>query len=1186
MKILLFSVFLTLLVILQDCRPKPDCRKLYNYFESEFANGNFMIANKTADSLKKWCTGDSDLIRKTDSLVQVAERISLDFSLTGEQFLKKVEEFNERVTDSMLNIWNKNNWIEWRIIDGEKRYFNRAASNLKLLKLFYEEKERQLLEISSDPEMIDRLRHTLQVVNESDKRTDPVSPVKMLITYTIIVPPDVVPEGETIRCWIPLPSNKHPRQQDFKLLEVSNEDYIISPDTAIHKSIYIEEKSTKGKPALFRVSYRYQSSAQYFDLDTLNILPYDKTSSLYKRYTSEEPPQIHFSENIRRLADSITNPGDDPRSIVKKIFLWFKGNIPWTGALEYSTMPDIPDYVYNNRRGDCGMQTFMFMSMLRYKGIPVRWQSGWKVPPGFKNLHDWSEVYYEGPGWVPADISYDLQNSEDKVIKEFFLSGIDSYRLIVNNGISGPLYPAKQHLRSEPYDFQRGEVEWKGGNLYFDKWDYKMDIEYIRDPVSYVDPLIGTAPATTVSAARHSAGSEQKGQTFPAVGQPFGMTQWTPETRTTELKCISPYYFDDKNITGFRGSHWMSGSCTQDYGTFTVMPFVADRPDKVTQEPVSAYNHSSESSSPFYYSVLLNDSGILSELTGSVRSGIMRFTFPGTDGNCIFIRANSDEKQGKIWYDEKKNEIAGYNPVHRIYQGRGESAGFSGCFVFRFNRQFKIIQNKINSQGILLSFGNEKNIMIRIGTSFTSLESARNNLDKEIPDWNFEDVMNESKRVWNKTLGKVTVRGGSEDDRIKFYSGLYHCYLLPRIASDCDGSYQGFAEDTLIHKAEGFDYYDDFSMWDTYRGLHPLMTILEPDKTLEMVKSLVLKAEQGGWMPIFPMWASYSAAMIGDHVNTMISDAYVKGINDFDIETSYTYMRQNAFESPDLKQYVDGKGRRALQSYLEYGYIPLEDSVWDAFHRREQVSRTLEYAFDDYALAQTAKVLGKKKDYRILMNRSKNYRNVYDPGTGYVRGRYADGTWIEPFDPNVKASFICEGTPFQYTWYVPHDVPGLIKLMGGRESFLKKLNEFFDGGYYWHGNETDQQAPFMFTMAGDPAGTQQRTLEINSEEYGTGPGGLSGNEDCGQMSAWLVFSMMGFYPVCPGSGQYVITTPAFDEISIELAGGKHFTSKTLNRNDENIFIRSASLNGKKFKRYYLTHKEITQGGEVVFNLSE
>ncbi|HBE40004.1 MAG TPA: alpha-mannosidase [Bacteroidales bacterium] len=705
-----------------------------------------------------------------------------------------------------------------------------------------------------------------------------------------------------------------------------------------------------------------------------------------------------------------------------------------------------------------------------------------------------------------------------------------------------------------------------------------------QNNVRFVDPLIGTAQATTVSAVRHSEGTELKGQTFPAVGRPFGMTLWTPETRTTEAKCVSPYYYEDSRITGFRGSHWMSGSCTQDYGSFSIMPFITENPDTISITPTSGYNHGNERSSPFYYSVLLDENNILAELTATSRSGFLRFTFSGKNDNCIFIRANSDEKQGKLWYDSQRNEIAGFNPVHRIYQGWGQPAGFSGYFVFRFNRDFEIVNHEPENQFIILRFKNTNEIMVRTGSSFTSIEAARKNLEKEIPEWNFEVLMNETEASWNQILRKIEVKTGSEEDKIKFYTALYHCYLLPRVVSDCDGSYQGFAEDTLIHKAEGFEYYDDFSMWDTYRALHPLLTILEPEKTLDMVKSLVAKAQQGGWMPIFPMWGNYSAAMIGDHVSTMISDAYTKGINDFDIEKAYKYMRQNAFETPDRKQYVDGKGRRALQSYLQYGYIPLEDSVWDAFHKREQVSRTLEYAFDDYALARTARLLGKTADYDELMKRSQNYINVFDRETGYVRGKYADGSWIEPFDPNVKSSFICEGTAFQYTWYVPHDVPGLIKLMGGRKAFLNRLNLFFDEGYYWHGNETDQQAPFMFAMAGDPDKTQYWTNKINAEEYGAGPGGLTGNEDAGQMSAWYVCSMMGFYPVCPASEQYIITSPGFDEVIIQLPENKNFTISTINRSDKNIYIKSATINGKKLKRNYITHKEIMEGGMVEFRL--
>jgi predicted alpha-1,2-mannosidase len=706
-------------------------------------------------------------------------------------------------------------------------------------------------------------------------------------------------------------------------------------------------------------------------------------------------------------------------------------------------------------------------------------------------------------------------------------------------------------------------------------------------PLNYVNPFIGTAPATTESAKRHGAGTEEKGQTFPAIGRPFGMTQWTPETRTTEEKCISPYYYNDKNITGFRGSHWMSGSCTQDYGSATFMPFTTTKPDTLTKAPVSKFNHKNETASPAYYRVVLDNSGVAAELTGSVRSGMMRFTFPGKSGSYILIRMNSDRKTGKVWIDKQRNEVSGYNPVYRLYQGRGQSAGFSGYFVIKFDKPFELIPQLQNSQQLAVSFENEKIINVKIGTSFTSLDAARKNLEKEIPAWDFDKLRKSTEDVWTQTLGKVQLKGGSEDDMTKFYTALYHCYQLPRIASDVDGGYQGFAQDTLIHKAEGFDYYDDFSMWDTYRALHPLMTILEPKKTLDMVKSLVLKAQQGGWMPIFPAWGSYTAAMIGDHVSTMISDAYMKGITAFDAETAYKYMRQNAFDSPSLAEYKDGKGRRALTSYLKFGYIPLEDSVWDAFHRYEQVSRTLEYAFDDYALSRFANALGKSDDYNALLKRSENWKNVFDTKTGFVRGRFADGKWIEPFDPYTKARFICEGTPFQYTWYVPQDIPGLINAMGGGDLFLARLNEFFDKGHYWHGNEPDHQAAYIFAMAGRPEKTQEWVSRIVSDEYGIGPGGLSGNEDAGQMSAWLVFSMMGFYPVCPASNQYIITTPSFDEVKIFLPDGKFFLISSINQENKennNRYIRMITRDGARFNNWFITHQEILKGSRFTFQI--
>jgi hypothetical protein len=416
----------------------------------------------------------------TDSLKQIDERIRLDFSVSEDQVKEQLKERSGEYSDVDKSFWEENGWLEWRLIDEKKMYFNRAVSNLFLIKKFNEEKDKRLLEIAADPEMILRKKHTEEILKASQKTSDPVIPVQMKITYTITVIPDAVADGETIRCWLPFPKEGHPRQNSADLLSTSEKKYIISPEEAIHRTLYMETRAETGKPTTFMITFKYQSKGQYVNMKGKDLFPYNRFSEVYKKYTKEQLPHICFTPDIKRLADSITSQGDRPSETVRKIYLWFKENIPWTGALEYSIIPNIPEYVYLNRRGDCGMQTFMFMSMLRYKGIPVRWQSGWKVPPGDKNLHDWCEVYYEGVGWVPVDVSYDLQSSDIKELKEFYISGIDSYRMIVNDGIAGALFPPKKFMRSEPFDFQRGEVEWSGGNLYFDKWDYDMKIEYIK----------------------------------------------------------------------------------------------------------------------------------------------------------------------------------------------------------------------------------------------------------------------------------------------------------------------------------------------------------------------------------------------------------------------------------------------------------------------------------------------------------------------------------------------------------------------------------------------------------------------------------------------------------------------------------------------------------------------------------
>ncbi len=718
-------------------------------------------------------------------------------------------------------------------------------------------------------------------------------------------------------------------------------------------------------------------------------------------------------------------------------------------------------------------------------------------------------------------------------------------------------------------------------------------------PISFVNTLIGTAPATTESARSHSeAGSELKGQTIPAVSTPYAMTQWTAQTRATETKCIAPYYYNDPKIQGFRGTHWLNGSCVQDYGSVTIMPLSGTL--KITAEQrASAYQHSREVSTPAYYQVYLDDYAIKAEMTSTARSGMLRFRFDNAEEHFIVVEPNSDEGEGFVEIFPEKGEIVGYNPVHRIYQGSGQSAGFSGYFVIQFDVPFtnhgtwkgttiqsgstaSKAESRNQSTGAFASFGTGKiTVTARVGTSFTSIEAARQNLKAETESKTFEAIQKSNEAVWNTALGKVKVKG-TQQDKVLLYSTLYRTKLTPRLFSDVDGSYPSFAGGIPIQKADGFDYYCDFSLWDTFRGAMPLHILLEPSKTADMMQSLTKKAEQGGWMPIFPCWNQYTAAMIGDHVLSVMADAYAKGVQNFDIQSAYSYLRKNAFKpNTDRESYVAGKGRRALDSYLKYGYIPLEDKVLDAFHKQEQVSRTLEYAYDDYCLSTLAISLGHQEDAALLQKRALNYRNVIDPISGYARGRYASGKWIEGFDPFAKrASFITEGSPAQYTFFVPQDVAGLMKSMGGKASFVNKLDTLFGQGYYWHGNEPSHQISYLYAYAGQHWKTQNQVRKIIYQEYATTPGGLSGNEDGGQMSAWLAFSMVGFYPVCPGSPYYVLGSPVFDQVSLQQANGKTFQIVCKGNNADTPYIQSAKLNGKTFTRTYLTHDEITAGGKL------
>lgn len=675
-----------------------------------------------------------------------------------------------------------------------------------------------------------------------------------------------------------------------------------------------------------------------------------------------------------------------------------------------------------------------------------------------------------------------------------------------------------------------------------------------------LNTMVGTAPANTKTAGLFGKGSEEHGQTLPAVLVPNGQNFWTPQTRDTEKKCVAPYYYTDSLFQGIRNSHWVVGGCTQDYGSFTLAALGGSlrlRPE----ERATPFSHSEEVSHPHYYAVRLPNEHLKLELTATSHTAIFRIT-PEQDGPVhIVLNHNSDEGEGYLEVNNVDGIVYGYNPVHRIYQGWGEPAGIDGHFLLQCYDP--ITDYGCDSLCVWLTFQGKAHepIILKAASSFTNKTGAERNFAFEAEGHDFESMMQQTAQQWIDRLHTIDVEDSDIAKVNQFYGALYRASFLPREMSDTDGTYPKFANGELVEGSER-KYYGDFSMWDTYRALHPLYTLIAPKESADMMQSLVTMYEEGGWLPIFPCWNSYTAAMIGDHCAATLADAYVKGIRDFDYEKAYEGMRKNAFETPaSFEDYKNGMGRRALTSYLKYGYIPLEDGVKEAFHQDEQTSRTLEYAFDDFAVAQLAKALGKDQDYKELMRRSENWRNVINPKTGYCDGRYQTGKFKDNTDFIHRKPYITEGATCHYTWYVPQNVDGLIGVLGGPKIFEEKLDSMFSEGRYWHGNEPCHQIAYLYDFVGKREKTIERVAHILDTEYNDTPGGLSGNDDAGQMSAWYVFSSMGFYPVCPATSHYMLAAPRFQKVTLNLQDGKQYT------------ITPTSL---PKDRNYITQEEILQ----------
>ena len=837
------------------------------------------------------------------------------------------------------------------------------------------------------------------------------------------------------------------------------------------------------------------------------------------------------------------------------------------------------------------------------------------------------------------------------------------------------------------------DIEDMAGNYY--TWaalknymhEYIHYLEHVRQ-LNAINTMVGTAQANTKTAGKFGKGSEEHGQTLPAVLVPNGQNFWTPQTQDTEKKCIAPYYYKDTELQGFRNSHWIVGGCTQDYGSFTIAT-LGGKLRLQPEERATRFSHEDEVSHPHYYAVHLRDEHLKTEMTALSHSAIFRITPDQDEEVHIVINPNSDEGEGYIEIDTLHHIIYGYNPVHRIYQGWGEPAGFSGHFVLDYSGElnFDVPSSDISNprygetpcgfddfgvfskeektpqglsvkgsrSGAWLTFKGKagKPIEIRAASSFTSKKNACDNLVGETAGgFDFDDFILKAETIWCDRLHAIDVESKDVAKVNQFYGALYRASFLPHEMSDVYGSYPTFSKgkveildssdsSALDDSADIADVlyvdtacvdsistiptiYGDFSMWDIYRAELPLYNIITPTLSGDMMQSLVNMYKEGGWMPIFPCWNSYTAAMIGDHSGVALADAYVKGIRSFDAKTAYEGMRKNAFESPKtFEEYKNGMGRRALNSYLRYGYIPMEDSVKEAFHTNEQTSRTLEYAFDDFAVAQLAKALAEScsveakdgpytrqslmTDYAELMRRSENWRNVINPKTGWADGRHQNGKWEGNTDLVHRKSYITEGATCHYTWYVPQNIQGLFNVINKSvdksakclnrnvqgisqsdtmSAVVSRLDKMFDEGLYWHGNEPCHQVAYLYDAAGAPWKTQQRIHHILNTEYNDTPGGLSGNDDAGQMSAWYVFSAIGFYPVCPGTPYYYIGTPSFDKVTFNLENGKKFEIQAHGVGDKAFYIQKTLLNGKPMSGYQLSHDDILKGGNLEFWMGE
>lgn len=699
------------------------------------------------------------------------------------------------------------------------------------------------------------------------------------------------------------------------------------------------------------------------------------------------------------------------------------------------------------------------------------------------------------------------------------------------------------------------------------------------DYTQYVNPFIGAA---------------DNGHTFPGACRPFGMIQTSPVTGAVGWRYCSEYVNEDSIIWGFTQTH-LSGTGCMDLGDILVMPLTGKR-QRAWDAYRSSFRKSQEDAEPGYYTVELTEPGVRAELTASTHAALHRYTYHQADSASILI----DLQHGPAW-----NEGQYHSQVRACETQWEDAQTLTGhvknsvwvnqdyFFVMKFNRPVTApihlpMGETEKGQRIVATFDVQpgEEVLMKVALSTTGIEGAKKNLEAEIAGWDFEAIRTAAHDEWNSYLSRIEVTG-TEEEKTNFYTSLYHALIQPNQISDVDGKYRNAADS--VATAQGGTFYSTFSLWDTYRAAHPFYTLMFPERVDGFVNSLVEQAEVQGFLPIWGLWGKENYCMVGNHGVSVVAEAYRKGFRGFDAERAFAAIKQT--------QTVSHKLKSDWETYMKYGYLPTD------LIKTESVSSTLESVYDDYAAADMARRMGKEEDAAYFARRADFYKNLFDPETKFMRPRLSDGSWRTPFNPSDVAHSestggdYTEGNAWQYTWHVQHDVEGLIELFGSREAFLNKLDSVFTVklettqadvtgliGQYAHGNEPSHHITYLYALAGRPERTQELIRQIFDTQYRPEPDGLCGNDDCGQMSAWYMFSAMGFYPVNPVSGEYVFGAPQMPKFVLHLADGKTFTIIAEGLSKEHKYIESITLNGEPYTKNSIAHEDILKGGTLVYKM--